>query len=1345
MRNSLPLLVVALLGAALSAAPSQAAESGPTGSYVGMLHDAETGLPMVGVELALVGPGEHRTKTGPGGRFVFRNIPAGTYLYLFGFEPQRDKDALRVSSLLKKNIEVAQLAAPLDNIRFETLLERPKKIVPRVAKLRFPGGRRPAFYKPILLREPLNLHWKEQYLSLAVRFQPRRCREPSLRVMDGSTGLEVDFQLSDIQRGRGDFIRSCTVTFLASLAPFEQKVYPLCSDWRPGFQPPQYETDLKVTVPDEKTGEQVLSNSMIAVRLPPAKGDKPSGAGKCPAPILAVRGVDGVWFGKGSFVSDRKIESFKCEETEKGPLFKEFKITYTFAKKEEKDKEETAPASDEEKTPPDEYQVTVRLYAKRDYLIIREEMGGNVDLSFRFSAAANFSPDTALFVRDGAAVFEPLPDASPEGSTTLAVVRAWNATGVRKSHNWYGLVSSGNRKDAVGLVQINGSRWWSEDYADYHTGAWVANATDDTEVRLLTDKKAGLRFEFPYRKGTRELALVVFDKTKNWDAASMAAKEPDRDKTHYLNRLHVRFSQMNLLQMMNLRAGGAVRVEQPSLLFNSRTYPALKKSFDKDPEQFPELLHDVFGGSRVRASILRSHIWNGVMTLRHAFTGVDNEKRISGFCGRLAHPEIIEPIVKYTTLLYDANARSGLFSEREKEFIFNTFTMVAAQLTHPNYLPVFSNDPEAAARRDCALTLISLFLNRHPMSRTRRLNASRRMQNELGKGARTGGISFDTGATLRAMNLWADLAPTLETAAGIDESPFSWPLFVGTLERLTAVTTPPDRRFGGARLLPTIGRCRQGDREILAVMGRAASQFTRNAPALAERLAWAWEQAGRPTFGQRTRHKALLKVFELLPSDVKSKKPEKMESQVLPGFGSLMRAEFGTPDEAYLLLKCSRQPPSFHHDQLGLIFYAWGAPLLVDAAGPPERQAAWAHNTVRLDSRLHRAGAQTAEFFSQDVDDYVSTEMKVEALSELKEYTPAELARAAADAAKKKKPFHLPPGHRADGSQTAELLPAPEKLDRPVTVSRHVFFNRPRQYAVVVDRIKGTLPADVFFNVLAEQAKLEGDTARFVGPFGVDLDIHAFGTGQPQASVEKDIKGRWVLRLSQPAPPKPPEPKKDDKEKATDDKGAAPADAKKDAKQAEPPKTDEVKEREKEPEPPTVEYITVLCPIRRGPADAKNRPYAAPTVEKLKGVTGVRITYGKTTRYIFLSEKDIEYRDENVLFKGKRGSLTIRPTHFDVVLYDAGELRYRGRGLKTDHGIAEFRIMPGAHVDGKVLGPNDKVLVFYGLGRGPRYLSFNVDGKEFNGEGDDKQAEYGVPADRHITATGLHTITIKPR
>jgi hypothetical protein len=1257
----------------------------------GKLLSPKTGLPAVGVKLSLVDPGEFFTNTDAGGQFIFRGVPTGTYRYLFAYERGGSKPQQTV--LLKKKIVVSALTNEPLILLHEPLLERSReKRGEKIANLQFLDNRPREHYQAILLEEPLGIGWPEQYLSLNIRFPLGACRRPSLRVMDGKTGFELPFQITNPIKASADFLNGCTITFPAKLEPFKSKIYAICADWRGQFQPPKYPTDLKVEARD-KLGAIELYNAMCAVRIPADTQGKPKTLkGSYPAPVMALRGPDGVWFGSGELVTSRKPVSYSCEEEENGPVFRQFKIIYKFdAVDAEKEEDRLGPA---------EYRVVLRMYAKRDFFSIREAMIGDIDLTVRIHLSKNFSPNVGFYADNGNPVFRDVT-AQPKSKDPimLAAFRAWNPPGVRTSHNWYGLASSGDRKDAFGVVQVNGSYWQSADRRYWLDGTWISKTDDQTEVRLMVTPELGFYVDLPHRAGSRELLLALFDKNRNWDPTTMRAKLDPKvaaTKSHYLNRLHIAHSQLNVYKLKTLLAGGNNINERPRLLFKVSSYAAFKEAFDKDPSRFPIVMHDVFTDSRVHTNLTRRRILAGVLDLRRAIAGPWNTKAITGYSGKMADLRRLTPLINYTALLYDVNAKSGLFSAREKETIEATLAAAAAQLADSNFVSLFSYDPGLTAHRDTALTILSLLLDKHPQSSSRVLSGRRRLEFILRQARRAGGLSLNTGAYTVALNLWAQTDPIFRSASGIGDvggSPLVADDFHRALLDLVRLTTPPDRRYGGVRLLPTLGRARAGDRESLAVLGLTAAAIARTKPTLAAQYAWAWRQAGRPVYEGLSSYQGMLDVRGATdPGDIKPQQPEKIRSSVLNGLGVVLRAHFMKPEEAYLLFRCSPLMYSQHNDRGSLLYYAFGTPLLADTGTPPTRRAAWAHNTFRIDQRPVNAPGEILALVDQDTDVYTAGSFKVEAVSQHREYTPPEFAKLKAMA----KPFTPPPGHLADGRQTMDLLPATRKLDRPVEITRHVLLSKQRQYLVVLDRFRGDQATDVFYNVLAQSGRLSDGTAQFAGSHGVDMEVHAFGSHSLKPSIFQDVPGRWVLRLSQPAPPAP----KDAAAKAAT--------------------------------VPVVEYLTVLCPVRRGSG------FAAPKVEKLKDVTGVRIAHGKTVRYVFFADKPIEYQSGDVQFKGQRGIVTIRPTHFDVALYDAGEIRYKGVGIRVDAGMATFRIAPGGFIDGEVRGPKPKRITLLGMGRSPRRLSYRVDSQEHLGKGDASEARYAV-------THGLHSVNVTPK
>jgi len=196
--------------------------------------------------------------------------------------------------------------------------------------------------------------------------------------------------------------------------------------------------------------------------------------------------------------------------------------------------------------------------------------------------------------------------------------------------------------------------------------------------------------------------------------------------------------------------------------------------------------------------------------------------------------------------------------------------------------------------------------------------------------------------------------------------------------------SPKDPRFG-ARTTPNWGH--EGYDLCTHWLVAAGLMRDRN-PDLAKALVWAWDQTGRPMeqhhdagFSERViLHADLLR--ELKPGYV----PKELESTWLPGFGAVLRAHPGDPNETFLAYRQGYLVSHCDANQGDFILYAKGAPLstlsLFGYAIHDDRRFArlnrefgW-HNRVRFGSTRDTGGwpgggpiSQVhAHFFSPSVD-----------------------------------------------------------------------------------------------------------------------------------------------------------------------------------------------------------------------------------------------------------------------------------------------------------------------------------------------------------------------------------------
>jgi len=196
--------------------------------------------------------------------------------------------------------------------------------------------------------------------------------------------------------------------------------------------------------------------------------------------------------------------------------------------------------------------------------------------------------------------------------------------------------------------------------------------------------------------------------------------------------------------------------------------------------------------------------------------------------------------------------------------------------------------------------------------------------------------------------------------------------------------SPVDPRFG-TRIIPNWGH--EGSTIGTHWMVAAALMRNRN-PQLATALTWAWDQLGRP---MTEHHDAGFSPRVIMHADLLSTLrpnyvPAELRSTWLPGFGAVMRAHTGHPDETFLAYRQGYMVSHCDDNQGDFVLYSKGAPLVVMSifAYPTHqhepyidlhRNFGW-HSHVRCGSRAGRIGGWNASshvhaFGFGDAADYV--------------------------------------------------------------------------------------------------------------------------------------------------------------------------------------------------------------------------------------------------------------------------------------------------------------------------------------------------------------------------------------
>lgn len=298
------------------------------------------------------------------------------------------------------------------------------------------------------------------------------------------------------------------------------------------------------------------------------------------------------------------------------------------------------------------------------------------------------------------------------------------------------------------------------------------------------------------------------------------------------------------------------------------------------------------------------------------------------------------------------------------------------------------------------------------------------------------------------LNNWLLLADTLQRH-GIRDY-FREPYFQRQYEYLLQVLTPPDQRWGGTGVLPPIGDSNDRPGSEANTLYNAAHLFKRVDPVFAGRLLFAWERSK-----QSPERPPTIPGIAKRPGPVKPIDPQ-LKSQLIPGYGAILRHRYGRDDETYMLIKNSRAAQHWHRDELGFHFYALGHLVFGDPGGYYSFPSEYQHNVVGFHRRDSWNRGDPKDFRTLPQADLFVGEVV------------------------KRNFAHEPPRQNEDGS---EFLRAPSYW------ARHVLFIKEPCLFVFYEDLQSLSSADLYLQGVCESMRLDGATAHFSNRFGVETDV----------------------------------------------------------------------------------------------------------------------------------------------------------------------------------------------------------------------------------------------------------------
>jgi len=809
--------------------------------------------------------------------------------------------------------------------------------------------------------ERLGLDWPETMVTYRVQFRPGTVRDVNLRLVDADEQAHP-CQLWRVERRAEGSIASAWVSFMAAL-PAEGSY-----DFRllPGIAAPSADGRFRAT---SDANALTLENSAVAIRLPApgeAKFDEPlafgrehsemlkrydrqAAAGIAPGPIQGVRLAGGRFIGGSYFQADDpesapKVTALECAITEQGPLFVEGQVRYTFDNG-------------------GFYQLTARLLANDSAVRVDEQMdlgvtfpptpSWRVVMSLSGGWQGGYKPDRVfwcstrgmeerdetferILAKQGFEV-EPFQAANfghrairyDQPSAKVLDLLAWYPW--HPAAHYFGLVDSralaaNPKAPMLAVVPLHAGTWrgmhrWfraPQQFAEL----WVHRAGDvalcwpllaqphpntllhtgeyDPELPLTFRRRVWALVAGPMQYHGTLYPLrqyeghVTLDNYKDW-----VLDWPARGDVTY-PRLVVRRQDVG-------RLAGKLSSLPSSEVLGEYLY------FNDGPERREKLWKGLFGPS----------CWSGPWGQAHEALRRGGDARALTWVAHFRHAQMAGWAHEADELL-----SSPQLDPEQRARLRTALAALASTLTEPDFNPrgsmVHLGNPNMPINRFCALPFVACLIPDHPQAdRWLDLSADY-LRYKLSMNVAPGGawselITYFGASAPHVMQT----AMVLGGAGRLDEPTARQAALPAAFT--VNLLSPKDPRFG-TRMLPNWGH----EGYDLTTHWLVAAGLMRDVdPDLAKALVWSWDQLGRP---MHSHHDAGFTPRALAHADLLAQLPAGYVPKLLrstwwPGFGAVLRAHAGDPNETYFSFRQGYLTSHCDANQGDFVLYAKGAPL----------------------------------------------------------------------------------------------------------------------------------------------------------------------------------------------------------------------------------------------------------------------------------------------------------------------------------------------------------------------------------------------------------------------------------
>jgi hypothetical protein len=830
-------------------------------------------------------------------------------------------------------------------------------------------------------RDVIGHAWPRALVTCPVSFKPGDAKRDNLKLVDAQ-GAEAPFQLSRVTLHPDGSLQAARISFRAELAKNGEYRFQLLPQ-----RAASHATTLSVTSNAE---ELVIRNNVAGIALlgpgeknflTPLRFSSANEAsqsrvgdgatllkeGLIPGPVQAIllnpdrKRTGGSHFLAAEPATAPRVTSYSCELTEQGPLFVEARVRYAFDNG-------------------GFYQVTIRVFDSDPAIELDEQFDlkrigdayhWQVVYGLAGGGEADWKPDLVFWktpqgrLKGRAAELErrlegiglkraPLGEKS-YGSAQLTYsgpenkvcqLTAWYPWS--ESADYFGLVDStrfvpGAKRENLPFVAV----------IPMHAGNW--RASHDTFAGLLftrADGRVELRWplivpphpnsllhtgeydsDLPFSFGRRQWALIAGGPQDHEGLFSVYAKQGYVTLDDYKDWV--------------LDWPADPKVSYPRLVFSTKDVARIKPILTQHPaaDVLGKFLYFQDQPNPTRAQQLTGRLFADP-------TGIpENQRPMQSPAGQFYHnlrfggdwlePLLIRRAIYRQTMMtqwshdVDELFAAGSLTPDQQRTLRSQLAAFCYLLTEPDVNPrgsmVHLGNPNMPINRFFALTIAASLIPDHPMAKEWLRVSQDYVRFKLAMNTAPGGgwselISYFVAGYSHQLQAAAVMSKNMEF------DPVVARLAVMPTEFTLNLLTPPDPRAQGRRIIPGWGH----EGQFLMNHWLVAAGLIRDIdPDLARAFAWAWEQQGKPVtepsfmeHGSGFTPRVAVHA-DLLQNVPKNYRPKELKSRWWPGFGAVMRAHTGDPDETYLSYHQGYLVSHCDANQGDFVLHSKGAPLVV--------------------------------------------------------------------------------------------------------------------------------------------------------------------------------------------------------------------------------------------------------------------------------------------------------------------------------------------------------------------------------------------------------------------------------